>query len=155
MAADGTLTGSVESLHFGPGGADIRTIVKYSDEKERREAIEKAVVHDVPGAAIDSFDYVQPPELEKPVEIHYQFTAAQYALQAGSVLLLRPRVIGSHVLPFDDKPRTVPIDLGATGRWHDSYDITLPAGLLVDETPDPVDLSLAREVSGQTRDCPI
>jgi len=45
-------------------------------------------------------------------------------------------------MAFDDKPRTIPIDLGATGRWHDSFDITLPAGLTVDEVPDPVNLDL-------------
>jgi hypothetical protein len=142
LTADGTLTGLVESLHFGPGGADIRTMLKYGGEKERREAVEKAVVHDVPGAVIDSFNYLQPPELDKPVEIHYEFTAARYALQAGSMFLLRPRVVGSHVLPFDDKPRTVSIDLGATGHWHESYEITLPAGFVVDETPDPVNLDV-------------
>ena len=42
---------------------------------------------------------------------------------------------------FDDQPRTLPIDLGATGTWHDSYDIALPAGYVVDETPDPVDMT--------------
>jgi hypothetical protein len=100
------------------------------------------VTHDLPGAVIDSFNFVQPPELEKPMEIHYKFTAAQYAHQAGPLTLLRVRVVGSHSLPFNDKPRTVPIDLGSTGRWHDSYDITLPPGMVVDETPDPVDLDL-------------
>jgi hypothetical protein len=45
-------------------------------------------------------------------------------------------------LPFDDKPRTVPIDLSATGRWHDAFDIALPPGYIVDETPDPVDLDV-------------
>ncbi len=142
LAADGTLTGSVDSLHTGPLGADLRLILKYSDEKEHREALEKAVTHDLPGAVIDSFNFVQPPELEKPMEIHYKFTAAQYAHQAGPLTLLRVRVVGSHSLPFNDKPRTVPIDLGSTGRWHDSYDITLPPGMVVDETPDPVDLDL-------------
>ena len=61
---------------------------------------------------------------------------------AGSLLLVRPRVVGSDALPFDDKPRTVPIDLEATGRWRDSFDITLPAGYVVDETPDPVNVDL-------------
>jgi hypothetical protein len=50
------------------------------------------------------------------------------------------RRVGSDVLPFDDKPRTVPIDLNATGHWHDSYTIVLPAGYAVDEMPDPVTL---------------
>jgi hypothetical protein len=140
LAPDGTLTGSVISFHSGPQGAEVRIGLKYSDEKEHREAIEKAVTQDVPGAVVDSFNFVQPSELEKPLEIHYKFTAAQYAHQAGPLLLIRPRVVGSDSQPFDEKPRTVPIDLGATGRWHDSFDITLPAGLAVDELPDPIDL---------------
>jgi hypothetical protein len=56
--------------------------------------------------------------------------------------LIRPRVVGSDMLPFDDKPRTVPIDLSATGHWHDSYDIALPPGYIVDETPDPIDVDV-------------
>ena len=37
---------------------------------------------------------------------------------------------------------TVPTDLDATGRWRDNFDIKLPPGYVVDETPDPVDLDL-------------
>src|SRR3569833_632692 len=76
------------------------------------------------------------------MEMHYKFTAAQYAHQAGSLLLVRPRVVGSHAIAFNDKPRTIPIDLNATGRWRDSFDIALPPGYVVDETPDPVNLDL-------------
>ena len=50
--------------------------------------------------------------------------------------------MGSVSLRLDDKPRNVPFDLDATGRWHDSYDIALPAGYVVDETPDPVDVDM-------------
>jgi hypothetical protein len=142
LALDGTLTGSVDTSHSGPEGADLRMFLKYSDEKERREYWENSIAHDVPGVVLNSFQYVQPPALDKPLEFHYQLTAAQYAHQAGPLLLVRPRVVGSDVLPFDDKPRTVPIDLNATGRWHDSYDITLPAGYVVDETPDPIDVDV-------------
>ena len=45
-------------------------------------------------------------------------------------------------MPFDDKPRIYPIDLEATGRWRDSFDIAIPPGYVVDETPDPVDIDL-------------
>jgi Domain of Unknown Function with PDB structure (DUF3857)/Transglutaminase-like superfamily len=142
LAPDGTLTGSVESVRSGSGGGELRNVLKDSDEKERREALETSVAHDVPGVVLNSFQYVQPSDLDKPIEIQYNLTAAQYAHQAGSLLLVRPRVVGSDVLPFDDKPRTVPIDLSATGHWHDSYDITLPPGYIVDETPDPVDVDV-------------
>ena len=140
LAPDGTLAGTVESVRSGSGGGELRNILKYSDEKERREALETSIARDVPGVVLNSFNYVQPTELDKPIEIHYQLTANQYAHSAGPLLLVRPRVVGSDTLPFNDKPRTVPIDLNATGRWHDSFDITLPAGYVVDETPDPVNV---------------
>jgi hypothetical protein len=142
LSADGGLTGTVDTIRSGAGGGELRNTLKYSDEKERREALETLVSHDVPGVVLNSFQYVQPPALDKPIEIHYKMTAPQYAHQAGPLLLVRPRVVGSHVIPFNDKPRTVDIDLGATGKWHDSFDIALPAGYVVDETPDPVDVDV-------------
>jgi len=142
LAPDGTLKGLVDTHHSGPEGADIRMLLKYSDEKERRESLETEISHDVPGVVLDSFQFVQPQELDRPLEVHYKLTASQYAHQAGPLLLVRPRVVGSDAVPFDGKPRTIPIDLSATGRWRDSFDITLPAGYVVDETPDPVNLDL-------------
>jgi transglutaminase-like putative cysteine protease len=140
LTEDGTLTGSVDTVHIGPEGGELRTFLKYTDEKERRQAWETTVAHDVPGLSLTSFEFVQPPALDKPLEFHYKLTATGYAHQAGSLLLVRPRVVGSMSRPFDDKPRKFPIDLDATGRWKDSFDITLPAGYVVDETPDPVDV---------------
>jgi hypothetical protein len=140
LSADGALTGTVDTSHAGPEGADFRMFLKYTDDKERHEFWEKYVARDLPGVALDSFQFVQPPSLDKPMEFHYAVTVPQYAHTAGPLLLVRPRVVGDDSIPFDDKPRTVPIDLEATGRWRDSFDITLPPGYVVDETPDPVDV---------------
>jgi hypothetical protein len=142
LGPDGTLTGSVDTSHSGPDGADLRMMLKYTDEKERRAYWETSIARDVPGVVLNAFQFVQPTALDKPLEFHYKLTAGQYAHTAGPLLLVRPRVVGSDVLPFDDKPRTVPIDLSATGRWHDSFDIALPAGYVVDETPDPIDVDV-------------
>jgi hypothetical protein len=142
LASDGTLTGTVDTSHSGPDAADLRMFLKYSDEKERREYWENSIAHDVPGVVLNSFKFVQPVALDLPLEFHYQLSAIQYAHSAGPLLLVRPRVVGSDVLPFDDKPRTVPIDLSATGRWSDSFDIAIPVGYVVDETPDPVDVDV-------------
>jgi len=142
LSTDGTLAGGVDTSHSGPDGADLRMMLKYTDERERREYLENLIARDVPGVVLNSFEYVQPPSLDKPLEFHYKLTASQFAHTAGTLLLVRPRVVGSDALPFDDKPRTVPIDLGATGRWRDSFDITLPQGYVVDETPDPVDVDV-------------
>jgi transglutaminase-like putative cysteine protease len=142
LGADGTLTGSVDTAHIGPEGGNLRRFLKYRDDKERREAWETLVARDVPGLSLTSFEFVQPPALDKPLEFHYKLTASQYAHTAGPLLLVRPRVVGSYAMPFDDKPRQVPIDLDATGRWKDSFDIALPDGYVVDETPDPVDVDV-------------
>ena len=142
LSLDGTLTGSVDTSHSGPEGGELRMFLKYTDEKERHDYWESQLARSVPGVVLDSFDFVQPSALDRPLEFHYKLTAHQYAHSAGPLLLVRPRVVGSDALPSNDKPRTVPIDLSATGRWHDSYDINLPEGYVVDEMPDPVDLDM-------------
>jgi hypothetical protein len=140
LAADGSLTGAVDTSSTGPLGADLRFELKYKDEKEQRESLEKAVAYDLPGVALNSFAYDQPSDLNKPLKLQYKVTVAQYAHTAGPLLLIRPRVVGDDAYVFDDKPRKLPIELGATGRYADSFDIALPPGYVVDETPDPVDL---------------
>jgi hypothetical protein len=142
LTIDGTLMGTVDSFHTGPEGADLRMALKYSDEKERKQAFETLITHDLPGAQIDSLEFVQSLELEKPMEVHFKLSAPQYAHNMGELLLVRPHIVNSDMQAFDSKPRTVPIDLNATGRWHDSFDITIPAGYAVDEMPDAVDLDV-------------
>ena len=142
LAPDGTLTGSVDSFSIGPKGAGLREFLKYTDEKERRQYWEKSVAYSLPGVTLDTFQFIQPSDLDKPIEFHYKVTARQYSHQAGSLLLVRPRVVGSYAEAFDDKPRVYPIDLNATGRWRASFDITIPPGYVVDEIPDPVSLDL-------------
>lgn len=141
LAADGTLTGSVDASHWGPEGAEWRWALKYSDATEQRQGLEGIVEEDLPGVTLNGFKFIQTQSLAKPLELHYDVTVPSYAHTAGTLLLVRPRVVGSDVRAFDDKPRHLPIDLGATGNWHDSYTIALPAGYVVDETPDPVDMT--------------
>ena len=142
LAADGTLTGSVDTSHIGSEGALFRRFLKKTDTKEQREDWEKYVAYTLPGVTLDAFQFIEPSALDKPLEFHYKVTARQYSHQAGSLLLVRPRVVGSVALPFDDKSRIYPIDLDATGRWRDSFDITIPPGYIVDETPDTVSVDV-------------
>jgi transglutaminase-like putative cysteine protease len=142
LSADGTLTGSVDAFHSGSEGAEFREFLKETDDKERREVWEHYVASSLPGVTLDAFQFTQPTALDKPLEFHYKVTAGQYAHNAGPLMLVRPRVIGSYSRSFDSKPRTLPINLVATGHWHDSYDITLPPGYVVDEMPDPASIDL-------------
>jgi hypothetical protein len=142
LSAEGTLAGSVDTSHTGPEGASLRNILKKTDEKERREGFEKVIAESIPGVTLDAFSFIEPAALDKPLEFHFKVTARQYSHQAGPLLLVRPRVVGSFAHPFDDKTRIYPIDFYATGHWRDSFDIAIPPGYVVDETPDPVSLDL-------------
>jgi hypothetical protein len=55
---------------------------------------------------------------------------------------VRPRVLGRLDIHTDHKPRTVPIDLGETMQVTDEYSIEIPAGYVVDEMPDPVNIDM-------------
>jgi hypothetical protein len=142
LAADGTLSGAVDTSHAGPEGAEFRLFLKRSDEKQRREAWENYIARDLPGVVLDAFQFVQPASLDQPLEFHYKVTAHQYAHHAGPLLLVRGRVVGDVAPTFDEKPRTLPIDLNATGRWRDSFDIKLPEGYTVDDMPDPINVDM-------------
>jgi hypothetical protein len=142
LSADGSLTGTVDTSSTGPTGASLRRSLKETTEKEQREDLEKAVAYDLPGVVLDSFEYDQPSDLDKPLKLQYKVTVPQYAHQAGPLFLVRARVVGDDTLPFDDRPRKLPIDLEETGDWRDTFDITLPPGYVVDETPDPVDVDM-------------
>jgi transglutaminase-like putative cysteine protease len=143
LAADGAITGSVEVTRIGAEGGSVRLRLKQDDQKELHNNLEQALGGDIPGVSLVAFHYDEPEALDKPVKLHYELAAQQYARQAGPLLLVRPRVVGSDVLPNDSKPRTVPFDLNATGHWHDSYEITLPDGYAVDEMPDAVNLEMS------------
>jgi hypothetical protein len=142
LTAEGALSGTVATTRMGAEGGSARMRLKVNDQKQLHDNLEQSLGRDIPGVSLLGFKYDEPDALDKPVTLHYELAAQQYARQAGPLLLVRPRVVGSDVLPNDDKPRTVPIDLNATGHWHDSYDIALPDGYVVDEVPDPVNLEM-------------
>jgi len=142
LSPEGTLTGSVDAFHTGSEGAEFREFLNETDDKQRREIWEHYVASSLPGVTLDAFQFTQPAALDRPLEFHYKVTAGQYAHIAGPLLLVRPRVIGSFSRPFDSKPRTLPINLVATGHWRDSCNIALPPGYVVDEMPDPASIDL-------------
>jgi hypothetical protein len=64
-----------------------------------------------------------------------------YAHVAGNLLLVRPRVLGSKMSGIDMKAdRKYPLEFPDASLQTDDYKITLPAGFIADDLPDPVDV---------------
>jgi hypothetical protein len=146
LTADGTITGDVHQVFSGDDATSARASIKEYDAKELHERVEQSVGVDLPNLTFKGFEFAHTDELARPLDMDMHLSAANYSHISGPLLLLRPRVLGSLARTANDvmagKPRAYPIELGHPGRWHDSFDISIPAGYVVDETPDPVDLDL-------------
>lgn len=146
LAPDGGLTGALHETFTGDDATDERWFVKDNDAKEIRETLERRIAADLPGVAFKDYTFKGATDLDQPLNLDLHFVAAMYAHPVGPLLLLRPRIVGSHAHPPPDvmegKPRAYPIEIGHPGRWDDSFDVTLPEGYLVDEVPAPVDVDM-------------
>lgn len=148
LASDGSLTGEITDVFSGVDAAHERGFLKERDTKEVHDGLEEGLSTDLPDLNFKAYEFHQAGGLDQPVTLEMHLSDSNYAHAAGSLLLLRARVVGSDAQPvpevMENKLRRYPIEIERPGQhpgdWRDSFDITLPAGYVVDETPDPVDV---------------
>lgn len=146
LAADGSLSGEMRESFRGDDASRQRWMLRDEVAKDIEKRLETGLGEQLPGLNFKGYQYQNAAVLDRPLDLDVQFGVDNYARMSGQLLLLRPRVLGSVVraVPevMEGKPRRFPIKLGHPGRWHDSFDITLPAGYAMDEAPDPVNLDV-------------
>jgi len=144
LTADGTLTGDITDVFTGVDAAGERGLLKEADTKEVHDQLEENLSSDLPSLNFKGYEFHETAALDQPITLDLHVSDASYAHSAGPLLLLRPRVVGddAHSVPevMENMTRVYPIEIGHPGDWRDSFDITLPPGYVVDETPDPVDV---------------
>jgi len=139
---DGTLKGKVTETRSGSTAKEYRILYNAEGEKQQREYMDHRLQHDLASFTLDSSAAQNTRDMSKSVVVDFAFTAPGYAKPAGDLLLVRPRVLGRHSEVVSNKPRKYPINLGETGTWRDSIDVTIPPGYVVDDAPAPVDLDV-------------
>ena len=142
LDADGTLKGKVTEIRSGNTATHYRYLYEAEGEKEQREYMDHRLQHDLSSFTLDSTVARNTREMDKNVVVEFAFTAPRYAKPTGDLLLVRPRVLGTHSEGISEKPRKYPIDLGQTGSWRDSFDVTIPAGYAIDDLPEPVNIDV-------------
>jgi hypothetical protein len=142
LSPDGTLTGEVIVLHSGASSWNLRENLSMASEKDQRKNLEQALQQSLSNFTLGTEKTDNVMALDKPLEMQYQVTAPMYAKAAGTLLLVRPRVIGSDAYDLLDKPRVYPISFNGAGIWKDDFDVTLPAGYAVDDVPTAVNMDV-------------
>jgi Domain of Unknown Function with PDB structure (DUF3857)/Transglutaminase-like superfamily len=142
LQPDGTLKGTVTEKRFGDVSESGRDLYTMGDAKEQREYLDHVLGQDFTTFQVSDVKVENADALNKDLTTTYTLAADRFGKNMGSLLMVRPRVLGSEYLETDRKPRTVPINLRETMQITDDYDIELPPGYSVDEIPDPIKLDM-------------
>jgi hypothetical protein len=138
LMADGSLQGQVEEVRSGFHAMLGREYLQNRTDNDRRKMIEHFLGDAFTSFQVDSFDVENANDIDKDLVLRYKFTASRYAKTAGSLLLVRPRVVGEMAGAFDaTKPRHYAYEFDAPFLRSDNVEIALPAGYTVDELPEP------------------
>jgi hypothetical protein len=142
LLPDGTLQGDIEETYVGFNAMLGRQFFQNESESERKKIIERLIGSSLGNFQLDHYELVNANDIDQDLIIRFKFSAAHYAKNAGSMLLVRPRVLGELAGPWDpNKPRHYAYDFRAPFLDRDSVEISLPEGFQVDELPEPAKAS--------------
>jgi len=138
----GTLKGEVKEVRLGQRASferwRLRTVTKDAD---RIKPIEELLGNSLASFHLTHASVLNVQQTDQPFGFNYSFESPNYAKNAGSLLLVRPRVIGNKGSGFLEtrEVRKFPIEFEEPTRDTDTFEITIPAGYMVDDVPPAVD----------------
>ena len=139
----GTLKGNVEEMRLGDRAWQQRGRLRAATkESDKIKPIEQILANSISTFQITKAVLVNEQRTDLPFGYQYSFEAANYAKNAGGMLLLRPRILGTKTsaLLETKEPRKFPIEFDGPARDTDKFEITIPPGFEVDDLPPPVDV---------------
>jgi hypothetical protein len=136
LGTDGILSGEVVQKLTGESASRLRgSLVEY-DGKDRSKFLEIVASSSLKQASVDAPEFENLKAIDKDLIIKYKLKMSGYAQHAGTLLLVRPRVLGDKALDLPKKKRNYDLELSTTRRDRDIYEIAIPDGYVVDELPE-------------------
>jgi len=143
LDANGTLYGEVAESRVGDRAAEIRWNLRGATaDKEKAEIIESLLSDSLGAFELTGSNFTHVADRKQPLGVNYAFQARDYAKNAGDMLLVRPRVLGSKSsgLLETNEPRRFAIEFKSPVRDSDVFDITLPVDYEIADMPPAVDV---------------
>ena len=143
LSPSGELTGQVSERRLGDSGKFQRAVLRsVTKDQDRIKPIETLLAHSLANFQITKASLVNLNETSLPFGYEYSFVSESYAKSAGNLLLVRPRVLGSHSsdLLETKEPRKFPVEFEGPSLSSNTYEITFPSNYEVDDLPPPVDV---------------
>jgi len=142
LSPNGTLSGEFLETRLGDSGLWQRmTLKSVTKEADKIKPIETMLSHSLSTFQITKASVLNLNLTDLPFGYQYSLVAENYAKNAGNLLLVRPRVLGtkSSDLLETKEPRKYPVEFDGPSRDTDTFEIALPPGYEVDDLPPPVD----------------
>jgi transglutaminase-like putative cysteine protease len=143
LTSTGDLTGQVHELESGGPAEQERAEFLGTQPGKRADIFDHFLGHFLNNFTLTSASLGNLDQYDQNFTLDYKFVSPGYANAAGDLLFVRPRVVGDkgtgtlHLFA-EHKTRKYPIQFEVATRQDDIFDITLPAGYVVDGLPKPV-----------------
>jgi hypothetical protein len=141
LGADGVLKGDFVEKRTGAIAGHYRGLFSKGDTKLERDRSEHMLKEWLPNFTLESFNAEHVAERDQPLLIHYKIAADGYGRTSGSMLMVRPRVLGSVQEPVRmDEPRRYPVQFDGERSQIEDYTVHFPDSYKVEDVPDAVSL---------------
>jgi hypothetical protein len=145
LAADGTLSGTIEEAYTGYAAYERRMALAGESEAKRLERLKDAVSRSIAKAEVADLVLKNVEDPEQPLVVSFKITAPQYAQRTGKRMFLQPEVFKRGDPPmFASTERTHDIHLRFPWKEIDDIRIALPEGYEIDGASNPGGLDFGK-----------
>ncbi|MEL7361549.1 MAG: DUF3857 domain-containing protein [Bacteroidota bacterium] len=142
LGEDGTLTAAIRLRAEGYDAIWMRRRV----DEASPEAFMRDYLSDMPGVVLDSARVESLTDLGAPLDLYAYVHVPDYAQTAGDLYFFNPVPLDRYLEnPFTSPERLFPVDFNYPRTHRLTGIVRLPEGFVVDEMPDPVRLTFARD----------
>ena len=143
MDGNGSINGKIKELSYGQTASRDRSALRQLSRSDFNRAIEGWLATGLGGikvGQITPLDFLD----EGRFSLDIDFTSSTYGqLMQGRLLVFKPALVSRQsYLALPNEKRARPVQLYAR-TFSETVRVTLPAGFVVDETPDPTNLDTA------------